>query len=160
MTTLLRMCVVTTTAFISIVSASSPSLGEVAGRWQIREPSGSTFLQFVHEEGDVLLTLYCSKKGSNRVEVTTPVGSDLVKAGQKAPLTLDWESSISVTMDAKLDTTSEDPQLKGYVGLRDASLVLAKAESGMLAIKVRGVEQLLPVKTFRPLWDRFVVRCS
>jgi hypothetical protein len=139
-----------TAALLSMMLASSPSLGdEVPGRWQIREPSGVTFLQFVHPAGEVYLTLFCPNKGSTRVEVDTLVGSALVNAGQTARLTLKLPAGDSVTLDAKLDKNEE--RVTGQVGLRAVGQLLVHAERGPLAIEVRGAEALLNVNKLGPL---------
>jgi hypothetical protein len=149
-----------TAALLSMVLISSPSLGgEVPGRWQIREPSGDTFLQFVHPDGEVYLTLLCRNK-STRVEVITPLGSALVNAGQTVRLTLKLPAGDSVTLDAKLDENGEEDRITGQTGLRAIGPLLVHAERGPLAIEVGGAEALLNVNKLGPLAKRFLDRCN
>jgi hypothetical protein len=150
----------TTGALLSMMLASSPSPGgEVwPGRWQIREPSGATFLQFVLPDQQVYLTLFCPNKGSTEVTVSTPVGSAVVKAGQTTRLTLKLPTGDPVNIDAKLDKTGDF--VTGQIGLRVAGQLLVHAEHGPLAIEVPGAEALLTVNNLGRLAERLVNRCN
>jgi hypothetical protein len=146
-------------ALLSMMLAPSPSLGdEVPGRWQIREPSGVTFLQFVHPAGEVYLTLFCPNKGRTLVEVNTLVGTALASAGQTARLTLKLPAGDYVTLDAKLDKNGE--HITGQIGLHAVGPLLVHADRGPLAVEVLGAEALLNVNKLGPLAERFVDRCN
>src|SRR5262245_4929815 len=141
MTTLLRLCAATAAVLSMVVLASSSSGGEgQPGRWQLRELSGGlTYLQFVHEQGDVWLMLSCNKgRTEGTVDVETPVGSAVVKAGQTARLTVTLPERDAVTMDAKLDRNGE--RIKGQTSLRRIGPLLVHAGSGPVVIEVRGAK--------------------